>query len=98
VREREVREGEEADRWGPRASEGTCANGWSALTERSHRAERGSERVRERTSADKLAPSDSGRERARVCADAVVADMWDPPVWQRGRVCGLAGLGWAELG
>jgi hypothetical protein len=32
---REVREGEVADRWGPRASEG--ADEWSALTGRTHR-------------------------------------------------------------
>jgi hypothetical protein len=44
---REVREGEVADRWGLLASEDAYANGRSALTERDHRAERGSERVRE---------------------------------------------------
>ena len=43
VRGREVRQGAEADRWGPRASEGEYANGRSTLTERTHRAERGSE-------------------------------------------------------
>jgi hypothetical protein len=36
----EVREGEVADRWGPRVSEGAYANGRSVLTERSHRVER----------------------------------------------------------
>jgi hypothetical protein len=41
VRERVVREGEVADRWGPLASEGEYANERSALTGRTHRAEKG---------------------------------------------------------
>jgi hypothetical protein len=63
VRGREVREGEEADRWGPLASEGEHVNRRSALTERTHRAERGSERTREGTDADNPAPPGSRRER-----------------------------------
>jgi hypothetical protein len=94
VRGREVREGEKADRWGPRASEGAYANRRSALTEWAHRVERGSECVRERTDTDKPAPRGSGRERGRGWADAVVADRWDPPVRRSGR----ARPGWAGLG
>jgi hypothetical protein len=69
VRRREVREGKVADRWGPRASEGTCTNEWSSLTERAHRAERGSERACEELGADKVAAlsseRDTGGERRR---------------------------------
>jgi hypothetical protein len=64
-RGRVVREGDLADRWGPQASECEHANGRSALIERAHRAERGSERVRERTDGDKPAPPGSERERGR---------------------------------
>jgi hypothetical protein len=87
---REVREGEVADRWGQRASEGAYANRRSTLTERAHRTEGGSKHVRERTGADKPAPPRNGRERARTRA---IADRWDPPVKRRGRARGLAGLG-----
>jgi hypothetical protein len=73
VRGRDVREGEVADRWGPRASESGLANGQSALTGQTHRAVRGSGHAREETNTDKLAPSGSGRERARVQA---IADWW----------------------
>jgi hypothetical protein len=62
--EREVREGEVADRWGPRVSEGAYVNGRSTLTKRTHWAERGNKRVRERIGADRLVPPGSGRERA----------------------------------
>jgi hypothetical protein len=65
VRRQEVREGGEADRWGPRASEGEYANGRLALIERAHRSERGSGCVREETGTDKPAPPSSGRERGR---------------------------------
>jgi hypothetical protein len=51
--EREVREEEMADRWGPQASEGEHANGRSTLTERAHRAARENRRVRERIGADR---------------------------------------------
>jgi hypothetical protein len=64
-RGREVREGEVADRWGLRVSEGAHANRWLAMTERAHRAERGNERVCERIGADRSVPLGSGRERAR---------------------------------
>jgi hypothetical protein len=64
-RRREVSEGEVADRWGPRASEGKCPNGRSTLIERAHRAERGNERVRERIGADRPVPPGSGRGRGR---------------------------------
>jgi hypothetical protein len=47
MRGREVREGEVADRWGPRASESELANGRSTLTERTHRTARGSGRASE---------------------------------------------------
>jgi hypothetical protein len=50
---------------GPPASEGEYANEWSALTERTHQAERGSERAREETGANRLAPPGSGKERGR---------------------------------
>jgi hypothetical protein len=81
VRKREVREGEVADRWGPRASEGENVNGRSALTERTHRTERGSGRACEGNGAEKPAPPDRERERARTRA---VADRWDLPVRQSG--------------
>jgi hypothetical protein len=73
-RGREVREGELADRWGPRANKGEHANRQSALTERAHRAERGNERVHERTGVDKLAPPGSERERERVrgCGSSLI--------------------------
>jgi hypothetical protein len=61
----EVREGEVADRWGPRVSEGAYANGRSTLTKWTHWVERGNERVRERIDADRLVLPGSGRERAR---------------------------------
>jgi hypothetical protein len=57
--------GGEADRWGPRASEGEYANGRLALIERAHRSERGSGCVREETGTDNRAPPGSGRERGR---------------------------------
>jgi hypothetical protein len=82
VRGREVTEGEEADRWGPQASESGLANGQSALTGRTYRAARGSGCAREEPDADKLEPPSSGRERARTRA---VADKWDPPVRRSGR-------------
>jgi hypothetical protein len=69
----EAREGEEADRWGPRASEGDHANGRSVLTERTHRAARGSECAHEETGADKLAPPGSRREGERVRARPTLA-------------------------
>jgi hypothetical protein len=71
VRLRKIYEGEEVDRWGPRASKGAYMNGRSELTERNHRAEREREREREsgraheETGADKLAPPCSRRERRR---------------------------------
>ena len=89
-RGRVVREGELADRWGPQASECDHANGRSTLTERAHLAERGSERVRERTDGDKRPHRAAG---GREGAGAVVADRWDPPVRRRGR--GRARSGWA---
>jgi hypothetical protein len=91
---REVREGEVADRWGQRVSEGAYVNRRSALTEQAHRTEGGSVHVHQRTGADKPAPPGSGRERAWTRA---VADRWDPPVGRRERARGLAGLGWAEM-
>jgi hypothetical protein len=63
VRGREVREREEADRWGPRASEGEHANGRSTLTKQTHQAERGSEHEREGIDANYPAPPSSGRKR-----------------------------------
>jgi hypothetical protein len=74
VHVRDVREGEVADRWVPRASESGLANGQSVLTGRTHRAVRGSGRACEEIGTDKLAPPGSGRERARVRA---IADWWD---------------------
>jgi hypothetical protein len=63
VRGREVREGEVADRWGPRASERALANGRSVLTGRTHQIARGSGRASEETGDDMVAPPGSGRER-----------------------------------
>jgi hypothetical protein len=57
----EVREGDEAGRWGTRASEGEHENRWSALIGRTHRATRGSGRVGEETGADRSVPPGSGR-------------------------------------
>jgi hypothetical protein len=94
VHGQDVRNGEEDDRWGTRASEGEHANGRSALTGRTHRAERGSERAREETGTNKPAPPGRGRGGASACVDAVVADRWDPPVRRSGRARpGCAGLG-----
>jgi hypothetical protein len=94
-RGREVRDGEVADRWGPRVSEGANVNGRSVLTEQAHWADRVNERMRKRIGADRLVPPGSGRDRGREHADVVDADMWDPPVRRRGRARGLAGLVWA---
>ena len=47
-------------------SESGLANGRSTLTGRTHQIARGSGRVSEGTSADKLAPPGRGRERERV--------------------------------
>jgi hypothetical protein len=91
----EVREGEVADRWGPRVSEGAYANGRSVLTERSHRVERGNEHVRERIDTNRLVPPGSGRVRGRERVDAVVAERWDSPIRRRGHTRGLARLDWA---
>jgi hypothetical protein len=63
-REREVREGEVADRWGLRASESELANGRSALTGRTHHAVREKGQERERIDTDRLGPPGSGMERA----------------------------------
>jgi hypothetical protein len=63
------------------------------LTERTHRAERGSDHAREETGADKLAPPGRERERARTRA---IADRWDPPIRRSGGARGLARLGWAK--
>jgi hypothetical protein len=95
VRGQEVREGEVADRWGPWASESELTNRQSALTGRTHRAARGSERGSEGIGADKLAPSterEGGGERVGV-ADA---DRWVPPISRSGRARVLAGLDWVE--
>jgi hypothetical protein len=66
VGRREVREGEEADRWDPRASKGEHENERSALIGQTHRAARGSGRVGKETSADRSVPPGSGRERERA--------------------------------
>jgi hypothetical protein len=95
VRLRKIYEGEEVDRWGPRASKGAYMNGRSELTERNHRAERERERERERASARRnrcrqagpTMQSEGEKERART---RVVADRWDPPVRRSGH--DLAGL------
>jgi hypothetical protein len=79
---------------GPPASEGEYANEWSALTERTHQAERGSERAREETGANRLAPPGSGKERERSRTRAIT-NRWDSPVRRSGRARGLAGLDWA---
>jgi hypothetical protein len=63
-REREVREGEVADKWGPRASESELANGRSALIGRTHCAVREKGHERERIGADRLGPPGSEMERA----------------------------------
>jgi hypothetical protein len=92
VRGRDVREVEEADRWGPRASKGAYANGRSAVIERTHRAEREIDRERERARARRnrrrqASPTgqrEGEREGARTWA---VADRWDPPVKRSGRAC-----------
>jgi hypothetical protein len=52
VRGREIREREEADRWGPKASESVLANERSALTGRTHQAARENRRMRQETDAD----------------------------------------------
>jgi hypothetical protein len=91
VRGWEVREGEEADRWGPRAREGAYANGRSVLTERAHWAER--ERARARNNRRRQAGPIEQREGEG--ADGAVADRWDPPVRRSVRARGLAGLDWA---
>jgi hypothetical protein len=82
-----------ADRWGPQANEGTYANGRSALIERTHRAERGSERARGNRcrQAGPTGQREGERERARTRA---VANRWDPPV----RRSGHAWPSWAGLG
>jgi hypothetical protein len=65
---REVRDGEEADRWDPRASEGKHENGHehSALIGWTYRAARGSGRAGEETRGDRSVPPGSGRERERA--------------------------------
>jgi hypothetical protein len=55
VRGREVREGDEANRWGPWASESVLTNEQSALTGRTHRTTRESGHGREEIGADKPA-------------------------------------------
>jgi hypothetical protein len=60
VHGREVREGEVADRCGPRVNKSDLANGQSTLTGRAHRAARGSGRLCKETGADKLPPSIEG--------------------------------------
>jgi hypothetical protein len=95
-RRREVREGKVADRWGPQASEGERANGWSTLTVSAHRAARENGRVRERIGTDRPVPPGSRRERGRESAWAVVADRWGPPVRRRRRARGLARLDWTQ--
>jgi hypothetical protein len=92
VRGREVREGEVADRWGPRDSESELANGQSVLTGWTHRAARGNRRASEGTSVDKLAPLSSGRERGRERAGAADVVRLLGGAGTRG----LAGLDWAE--
>jgi hypothetical protein len=97
-RVQEVRKGEMADRWGPRGSEGKHTNGRSALTEQAHRTERGSERVHERTDADKPAPPGSGMERGRECGRGPSLTGGTHLSGNAGTVRGLASLDWAELG
>jgi hypothetical protein len=80
---RRLGKGVMVDRRGSQASEGECANGWSALMERAHRAARENGRVRERIDADRPVPPGSERERGRESARArtrAVADRWVPPV------------------
>jgi hypothetical protein len=93
VRGREVRDGELADGWGPRASERALVNEQSALKGRTHRTARGSGRASEETGADTVAPPNNGRERGR--AGATGADRRVPPV-RRSGARGLAGSNWAE--
>jgi hypothetical protein len=91
VRGRKVREGQVADKWGPRASKSGLANARSALTGRTHRAARENGRARGNRRRQS-GPPGSGRERA--CARTrALADRWYPPVRRRGRTRGLAGLG-----
>jgi hypothetical protein len=66
VREREVREGEVANRWGPRGSESGLTNGRLALTGQTHRVARENGCTREEIGADNPAPFGSGRKRERV--------------------------------
>ena len=61
VHGREVRDGEVADRWGPRGSESGLTNGRSALIGRTHRAARENGHAREETGDDNPAPPGSGR-------------------------------------
>jgi hypothetical protein len=97
--EREVREGEVADMWGPLASESELVNGRSVLTGRTHHAARENGYERERIGADRPGPPSSGREKGRErVGEGTGADRWGPPVRQSGRTRDPARLDWAELG
>jgi hypothetical protein len=96
VRGREVREGEEAYRWGSRASKGEHTNGRLALIGWTHQASRGSGRAREESGAYKQAPWSCGRERGRESASAVDADRRVPPVRRSRHARGQGGPDWAE--
>jgi hypothetical protein len=74
VRGREVREGEVADRWGPRASERALANGQSTLITRTHRTTRDSGRVSEETGTEIVASVDNEREREGARARLALTD------------------------
>jgi hypothetical protein len=68
---------------------------FTMLTRRARSVEREWARPHEGNNIDRSAPPGRGRERGRECADAAVADRWDPPVWQSGCARGLARLNWA---
>jgi hypothetical protein len=72
-------------------------NGRSALTERTHRAARENERMRERIGADRSVPPSSTEERGRERVDAVVATGGTHLSGDAG-ARGLARLDCAELG
>jgi hypothetical protein len=94
VRGREVRDGELADGWGPRASERALVNGRSALKGRTHRTARGSGRASEETGADTVAPPNNGREREGERARLALTGGSHLSGGAGAR--GLAGSNWAE--
>jgi hypothetical protein len=90
---REVREGEVANRWGPRANENELANKQPALIGRTHRAARGSERTSEGIGAESWPHRQ--REREGECTSVAGVDRRVPPAGGAG--ARVAWLGWIGL-